>query len=101
MGALHCIFSCILCITFFKNVNDGFVTLQLATEFLKQLPGTLKKPEFSTNGNCLRKMRIDLAKSILADTGKRALHPKVYEKTIQAPTSVHIQKYLVQTRPIS
>ena len=46
-------------------------------------------------------MHIDLAKSILADTGKLALHPKVYEKTIQAPTSEHIQKYLVQTRPIS
>ena len=48
VGALHCIFSCILYITFFKNADDGFVTLQLATEFLKQLPGTLKKPEFST-----------------------------------------------------
>ena len=53
--------------------NEFFVTWQLATEFLKQLPGTLKNPEFSTNGNYLRKMRIDLAKSILADTGKTGI----------------------------
>ena len=43
VGALHCIFYCILHITFFKSDNDGFVTLELATEFLKQLPGTLEK----------------------------------------------------------
>jgi len=71
-------YSCILYrpITFFKNASDGFVTLQLATEFLKQLLGTPKKPEFSRNGNYLRKMRIDLAKSILADTGKTDTAPQ-------------------------
>ena len=73
---LHCIFYFILHITFFKSANDGFVTLQLATEFLKQLPGTLEKPEFSTNGNYLRKMHIDLAKSISADTGKTGTAPQ-------------------------
>ena len=85
VGALHCIFSCILYITFFKNANDGFVTLQLATEFLKQLPGTLKKPEFSTNGNYLRKMRIDLAKSILADAGKTGTAPQGVRKNDSSP----------------
>jgi len=57
-------YSCILCrpITFFKNANDGFVALQLATKFLTQLLGTLKQSEFSTNWNYLSKMCIDLAK---------------------------------------
>ena len=85
MGALHCIFWCILHITFFKNANDGFVTLQLATEFLKQLLGTLKKPEFSTNGNYLRKMRIDLAKSILVDTGKTGIAPQGVRENYVSP----------------
>jgi len=30
VSALHCIFYCILHITFFKSTNDGFVTLQFA-----------------------------------------------------------------------
>ena len=85
VGTLHCIFSSILYITFFKNANDGFVTLQLATEFLKQLPGTLKKPEFSTNGNYLRKMRIDLAKSILADTSKTGTAPQGVRENDSSP----------------
>jgi len=59
-------------ITFFKNANDGFVVLQLATELL----GTLKKSEFSTNGNYLRKMRIVLAKRILADIGNTGTAPQ-------------------------
>ena len=70
---------------FFKNANDGFVTLQLATEFLKQVPGTREKPEFSTNGNYLRKMRIDLAKSILADTGKTGTAPQGVRENDSSP----------------
>jgi len=85
VGALHCIFSCILHITFFKSANDGFVTLELPTELLKQLPGTLKKPEISTNGNYLRKMRIDLAKSILADTGKTGTAPQGVRENDSSP----------------
>ena len=81
-----CIFYCILHITFFKSANDdGFVTLQLATEFLQQLPGTLEKPEFSTNGNYLRKMRIDLAKSILADIGETGNAPQGVRENDSSP----------------
>ena len=48
-------------------------------------------------------MRIDLAKSILADTGKTGTAPQGVRENekIQVTTSVHIQKHLVHTRPIS
>jgi len=72
--------------------NEFFVTWQLATEFLKQLPGTLKNPEFSTNGNYLRKMRIDLAKSILADTGKTGTAPQgVRENELSPNICAHLK----------
>jgi len=48
---------------FSKNATDDFVTLQLATEFLNRLSGTLKNLEFSTNGNFFCKMCVDLPKA--------------------------------------
>jgi len=79
----------------FKNADDGLFTLQLATEFLKQLPGILKKPEFSTNGNYLRKMRIDLAKSILADTGKTGTAPQGVRENDSSPNIDLLVNYAV------
>jgi len=73
--------------------------MQLATEFLKQLPGTLKSQSFLRMAIIFAKCVSTWQKAFYQIQLKLPLHPKVYEETIQAPTSVDIQKYLVDTRP--